>query len=304
MSKPLCTVLIPFDAAGQARFASLEQIGEELGFQTMRVAQYYSSGMILEEIVRSIRDAHLIIADLTRGNPNVCYELGIAHALGKRVFLVAEEPAANRIDFGALRVCKFEGTQAGRERLSGELRSFAGTPGTLSPIDLFSGDLAVVGQPLLARRTGGFVLDLVFAAVAVGLILVPVAWVVPESARVYVDGAIAPALLVYFLLAGVLLSTPPGQRIMGLKVTRLNRTEPSLWQRFFRPIAGVVTVMSLGMGFLWAARSPRHQAVHDIITRTLVLRRGTFEANPQRPKTLDATHQRSDLASWIRPGRA
>jgi uncharacterized RDD family membrane protein YckC len=269
MSKPLCTVLIPFDAAGQARFASLEQIGEELGFQTMRVAQYYSSGMILEEIVRSIRDAHLIIADLTRVNPNVCYE----------------EPAANRIGFGALRVCKFEGTQAGRERLSGELRSFAGTPGTLSPIDLFSGDLAVVGQPLLARRTGGFVLDLVFATVAGGLILGPVAWLGPESARVYVDGAIAPALLVYFVLAGVLLSTPPGQRIMGLKVTRLNRTEPSLWQRFFRPIAGLVTVMSLGMGFLWAARSPRHQAVHDIITRTLVLRRGTFEANPQRPKT-------------------
>ena len=66
MSKPLCTVLIPFDASGRARFAALEQIASELGFQTMRVAQYYSSGMILEEIVRSICDAHLIIADLTR----------------------------------------------------------------------------------------------------------------------------------------------------------------------------------------------------------------------------------------------
>ena len=268
-------MLIPFDAAGQARFATLEQLGEELGFQTMRVAQYYSSGMILEEIVRSIRDAHLIIADLTRGNPNVCYELGIAHALGKRVFLVAEEPEANRIDFGVLQVHRFDGAQAGRERLSGELRRFASTPGTLSPIDLFSGDLAVAGQPLLARRTGAFVLDSVFAAVAAGLILVPVAWVVPESARAYVDRAIVPALLVYFVLAGVLLGTLPGQRIMGLKVTRLNRAEPSLWQRFFRPIACLVTVLSLGMGFLWAARSPRHQAVHDIITRTLVLRRGS-----------------------------
>jgi uncharacterized RDD family membrane protein YckC len=287
MSKPLCTVLIPFDAAGQARFATLEQIGEALGFQTMRVAQYYSSGMILEEIVRSIRDAHLIIADLTRGNPNVCYELGVAHALGKRVFLVAEEPAANRIDFGALRVCTFDGTQAGRERLSGELRSFAGTPGTLSPIDLFSGDLAVLGQPLLVRRTGAFVLDLLFATLAAGLLLVPVSWVVPESARVYLDATIVPTLLVCFVVASVLLGTPPGQRIMGLKVTQLNRTEPSRWQRFFRPIAGLVTLLSLGMGFLWAARSPRHQAVHDIITRTLVLRRGTFGANPQREAAQD-----------------
>jgi uncharacterized RDD family membrane protein YckC len=274
MSKPLCTVLIPFDAAGQARFAALQQIGEELGFQTMRVAQYYSSGMILEEIVRSIRDAHLIIADLTRGNPNVCYEVGIAHALGKRVFLVSEEPEANRIDFGALQVCRFDGTQAGRERLSGELGSFARTPGILSPIDLFSGDLAVLGQPLLARRATAFALDLLFATLATGLLLVPVAWVIPESARGYLDATIAPTMLACFVVASVLLGTPPGQRIMGLKVTRLNRTEPSRWQRFFRPIAGLVTLLSLGMGFLWAARSPRHQAVHDIITRTLVLRRG------------------------------
>jgi hypothetical protein len=28
-------------------------------------------------------------------------------------------------------------------------------------------------------------------------------------------------------------------------------------------------------GFFWAARSPRHQAPHDMITRTLVLRRAT-----------------------------
>lgn len=281
MSKPLCTVLIPFDAPGQARFATLEQIGEELGFQTMRVAQYYSSGMILEEIVRSIRDAHLIIADLTRGNPNVCYELGIAHALGKRVFLVAEDPDACRIDFGALRVCKFDGTQAGRERLSRELRTFTDTPGTLSPIEVFSGELAVVGQPLLARRIGGFVLDFLFAMLAGGILLVLAEWLVPESARVYLESAIVSALLVYFVLASVLLGTPPGQRIIGLKVTRLNRTEPSMWQRLLRPIVGLITVPSMGMGFLWAARSPRHQAVHDIITRTLVLRRGTVEKNRQ-----------------------
>jgi len=179
MSRPLCTVLIPFDAPGQARFEMLEQLGEGLGFQTMRVAQYYSSGMILEEIVRSIRDAHLIVADLTRSNPNVCYEVGIAHALGKRVFLVADDPKACTIDFGALRVCKYDETEAGRQRLGGELRSFVDTPGTLSPIDVFSGGLAVAGQPLMARRIGGFVLDLLLALLAAALLLVPAVWLIP-----------------------------------------------------------------------------------------------------------------------------
>jgi uncharacterized RDD family membrane protein YckC len=273
MDRPLCTVLIPFDASGQARFALIESVGEELGLQTIRVAQYYSSGMILEEIVRSIRDAHLIIADLTGGNPNVCYELGIAHALGKRAFLTAEDPEACSIDFGTLRVCKFEATPAGRERLRRELRGFLDTPGTLSPIAMFSGGLAVAGQPLMLRRVAGFLLDLVILAPVLGALVLLAGALVPEPARAYVDGAIGPAVIVYFLLISMLLGTTLGQRIVGLKVTRLDRSKPSLSQRFLRPVAALLNVISFGIGFLWAARSPRHQAVHDIITRTLVLRR-------------------------------
>ena len=275
MSKPLCTVLIPFDAPGQARFATLERIGEALGFQTMRVAQYYSSGMILEEIVRSIRDAHLIIADLTRGNPNVCYELGLAQALGKRVFLVADDPEACRIDFGLLPVSRFDATPDGCERLSRELRTFVETPGMLSPIDLFSGGFAVAGQPLLARRFVAFLIDLSISGSGAALLLALAAWLSDARLAEYMESGVGPAVLLYFVLTGFVLGTTPGQRLMGLQVTRLDRSRPSRWQGLLRPIAALVTLLTLGIGFLWAARSPRHQAVHDIITRTLVLRRGS-----------------------------
>ncbi len=278
MSRPLCTVLIPFDAPGQARFAVLKQVGEELGFETMRVAQYYSSGVILEEIVRSIRDAHLIIADLTGGNPNVYYELGIAHALGKRAFVLAEEPQACSLDFGTLPVRKFDTTPTGRERLLHELRTFVATPGTLSPIDLFTGGMAVMGQRLTGRRIAGFALDLLIAAVVAVVPLVLAGELVPQPATPYVERAIAPALFLYFVLTGVLQGTSPGQRIVGLRVTRLDRSRPLLSQRLLRPIFGLLSLLSLGFGFLWAARAPRHQAVHDIITRTLVLRRDAVGA--------------------------
>jgi len=285
MSKPLCTVLIPFDAAGQARFATLEQMGEARGFQTMRIAQYYSSGMILEEIVRGIRDAQLIIADLTRCNANVCYELGIAQALGKRVFLVADEPDACHIDIGKLRVNKFEDTQAGRDRLSHELQSFTATPGTLSPIDFFSGGLAVVGQPLMVRRFIGFALDFVIASVAALLFQMLVAGLVPELSKTQEEFAFLAGMMLYFELTSVLLGATPGQRMMGLTVTRLDRSKPTVWDRFLRPIAGLLSLFSLGIGFLWAAKPPRYQAIHDIITRTLVLRRGTFEAAAGKAKS-------------------
>ena len=282
MSKPLCTVLIPFDAPGQARFATLEKLGEAQGFRTMRVAQYYSSGMILEEIVRSIRDAQLIIADLTECNANVCYELGIAHALGKRVFLVADTPDECHIDFGVLRVNRFEDTQAGHDRLNHELRTFADTPGTLSPINFFSGGLAVAGQPLMVRRLSGFALDFVIASVAALLFQMLVAGLVPELSKTREEFAFPAGMMLYFVLTSILLGTTPGQRMMGLKVTRLDRSEPSLLEKFLRPIAALLSLFSAGIGFFWAARPPRHQAIHDIITRTLVLRRGTFESSADK----------------------
>jgi len=272
-AKPLCTVLIPFDAAGQARFATLESIGEALGYRTMRVAQYYSSGMILEEIVRSIRDAHLIIADLTGANPNVFYELGLAHALGKRVFLVAEDPQCCRVDFGALTVSKFEASEAGRERLRAELQAFVATPGILSPIAVFSGGFSVAGQPLMARRFCGFLIDAIIAAAIAACVLALAAWVLAESVVVTFESAIVPLMLLYFFVTGAALGTTPGQRLAGLKVTRLDRSQPSRAQKLLRPVAASLNLLTFGVGFLWTARSPRHQAVHDIITRTLVLRR-------------------------------
>jgi len=93
------------------------------------------------------------------------------------------------------------------------------------------------------------------------------------SDAIAAENAIVPAILIYFVLTGTLLGTTPGQRLMGLIVTRLERSPPSRGQRFLRPIAALVTVLTFGAGFFWAARSPRHQAVHDLITRTLVLRR-------------------------------
>jgi nucleoside 2-deoxyribosyltransferase len=47
---------------------------------------------ILDKINDFIRDADVIIADCSGRNPNVFYELGIAHALGKKVILITKDP--------------------------------------------------------------------------------------------------------------------------------------------------------------------------------------------------------------------
>src|SRR5262245_13290173 len=50
----------------------------------------FGSNVIMDDITKSIRRARLIIADLTGRNPNVFYEVGIAHALNKQVLLMTQ----------------------------------------------------------------------------------------------------------------------------------------------------------------------------------------------------------------------
>jgi nucleoside 2-deoxyribosyltransferase len=46
---------------------------------------------ILDKIVDCIKKADVIIADCSGRNPNVFYELGIAHAIGKKVILITHD---------------------------------------------------------------------------------------------------------------------------------------------------------------------------------------------------------------------
>ena len=47
---------------------------------------------LLDKIVNYIRNADIIIADCSGRNPNVFYELGIAHTLGRKVILITKDP--------------------------------------------------------------------------------------------------------------------------------------------------------------------------------------------------------------------
>jgi hypothetical protein len=47
-----------------------------------------STGMLINKIRSNIEEADVVIADCSGGNPNVFYELGVAHALGKQVVLI------------------------------------------------------------------------------------------------------------------------------------------------------------------------------------------------------------------------
>ena len=60
------------------------------GIQPVLVDQASPAGHVLDGVRVAISRANFIIADLTELNPNVIYEVGFAHALRKRVLLIAQ----------------------------------------------------------------------------------------------------------------------------------------------------------------------------------------------------------------------
>lgn len=96
--KPFCFVVMPF--AGE--FDDIYQFGikgacEDAGVYCERVDEQIFTESMLERIFNQISRADLIVADMTGKNPNVFYEVGYAHALGKRTVLLTQE--ANDIPF-------------------------------------------------------------------------------------------------------------------------------------------------------------------------------------------------------------
>lgn len=78
-----------------------------VGYRVTRADDIKSQNNILADIVEGIVASELIVADLTGANPNVYYELGIAHALDKNVILLAQEISDLPFDLRSYRVVAY-----------------------------------------------------------------------------------------------------------------------------------------------------------------------------------------------------
>ena len=77
------------------------------GYEVKRADDILNQQNIMADIVQSIIDGDLIVADLSTANPNVYYELGLAHALEKKVILLAQEIKEVPFDLRQYRVIRY-----------------------------------------------------------------------------------------------------------------------------------------------------------------------------------------------------
>ena len=75
----------------------------------------------MEDTLKSIKSADVILAELTKKSPNVLYEVGICHALGKSVLLLAQSMDDVPVDLRHLRVLLYDYTPRGCKLLEEKL---------------------------------------------------------------------------------------------------------------------------------------------------------------------------------------
>ena len=105
---PSVFVLMSFDEhSGPVYSDFLKPVLEGAGFEVNRADDFESQQNILQDILRGITTSDLIIADLTGNNPNVFYELGLAHALRIPVILATESIEEVPFDLRSYRVLEY-----------------------------------------------------------------------------------------------------------------------------------------------------------------------------------------------------
>jgi hypothetical protein len=78
------------------------------GLRCERADDIYGISGVMQSVWEGINRARLVIADLTARNPNVFYELGIAHTLGKPVIMITQSMDFVPFDLRHLRCLVYE----------------------------------------------------------------------------------------------------------------------------------------------------------------------------------------------------
>lgn len=135
--RPACFVVMPFNLSHSKALWEdvLRPAIEQTGLTATRGDLVFNVGEILEDVRRCITEAAVVVVDISGTNPNVMYELGYAHALGKPTVLVCstgDSPTWDKdlpFDIRGMRIIPIDthGRQTFHDKLTASLRPFAGS---------------------------------------------------------------------------------------------------------------------------------------------------------------------------------
>lgn len=128
--KPKAFIVMQFSDEYNKLYAEvIKPICEEYGLDCERADEFYTSTPIIADIVNSIVESSIIIAEITPDNPNVYYELGYAHAINKPTILLCDKNKRAKLpfDISGFRTLFYEDSIVGKTAIEKNFRKYLET---------------------------------------------------------------------------------------------------------------------------------------------------------------------------------
>lgn len=97
---------------------ALEMISGRLNIELYQADYFNIEEQIVPQIIETIKKSDVVVADISNENPNIYYEVGIAHSMGKPVILVSQTNNFNRFSLLSYRFYNYDIDPNGIKNLS------------------------------------------------------------------------------------------------------------------------------------------------------------------------------------------
>lgn len=107
-------IAMPFDKALRPVYRHIVKVCKDrLSLSVARGDDFFTAHAVMADVWAAIQNAKIIVADCTQRNPNVFYEIGIAHVLAKPVVLVSQRDEDIPFDLHPIRRISYQNTARG-----------------------------------------------------------------------------------------------------------------------------------------------------------------------------------------------
>lgn len=117
----LVSVMMPFQSELSAVYETIKDASREAMFCCRRADDIWNSSTVIQDVFSLIFQSHIVVCDFTGKNPNVFYEAGIAHTLGKHVVPITQSEHDIPFDLKHHRYAKYLNNGEGLEKLKQDL---------------------------------------------------------------------------------------------------------------------------------------------------------------------------------------
>ena len=121
VEQDLVAIMMPFGAEFQGAHAAIKGSCEAANLRCLRADDIWEESTIIQDIFNLLLRARAVVVDFTGRNPNVMYETGIAHTLGKLVIPISQSLSDVPFDMAHHRVLKYLPNTEGYEELKSKL---------------------------------------------------------------------------------------------------------------------------------------------------------------------------------------